>query len=218
MCTNISWHLSGAQEACSGAARAGLSGPGQVKAGTGQAEGLRPMGRAWCRGRSTPRVGPAVMEGSHVSEGGGRGSEQRPRLPHTLPLVSLPCPAPALPPRPATPVLLTTCSSFPPGTVAVGGLLSSLKGSCSPTCVRSLAAGTPAPEGGRGQVAPCGAVSERPQAASACRGRARPAGFQCIYPGSSSYRRETGDMRGGPLRGRSLLAFSGRNPCFLRGL
>lgn len=130
---------------------------------------------------------------------------------------------PALPgtcasPRPATPVLLTTCSSFPPGTVAVGGLLSSLKGSCSPTCVRSLAAGTPAPGGGRGQVAPCGAVSERPQAASACRGRARPAGFQCIYPGSSSYRRETEDMRGGPLRGRSLLAFSGRNPCFLRGL
>lgn len=100
MCTNISWHLSGAQEACSGAARAGLSGPGQVKAGTGQAEGLRPMGRAWCRGRSTPRVGPAVMEGSHVSEGGGRGSEQRPRLPHTLPLVSLPRLAPALPPAP----------------------------------------------------------------------------------------------------------------------
>lgn len=100
MCTNISWHLSGAQEACSGAARAGLSGPGQVKAGTGQAEGLRPMGRAWCRGRSTPRVGPAVMEGSHVSEGGGRGSEQRPRLPHTLPLVSLPRLAPARPPAP----------------------------------------------------------------------------------------------------------------------
>lgn len=100
MCTNISWHLSGPQEACSGAARAGLSGPGQVKAGAGQAEGLRPMGRAWCRGRSTPRVGPAVMEGSHMSEGGGRGSEQRPRLPHALPLASLPCPAPALPPTP----------------------------------------------------------------------------------------------------------------------
>lgn len=100
MCTNISWHLSGAQEACSGAARAGLSGPGQVKAGARQVKGLRPMGRAWCRGRSTPRVGPAVMEGSHMSEGGGRGSEQRPRLPHTLPLVSLPRPAPALPPAP----------------------------------------------------------------------------------------------------------------------
>lgn len=100
MCTNISWHLSGAQEACSGAARAGLSGPGQVKAGARQVKGLRPMGRAWCRGRSTPRVGPAVMEGSHVSEGGGRGSEQRPRLPHTLPLVSLPRLAPALPPAP----------------------------------------------------------------------------------------------------------------------
>lgn len=100
MCTNISWHLSGAQEACSGAARAGLSGPGQVKAGARQVKGLRPMGRAWCRGRSTPRVGPAVMEGSHMSEGGGRGSEQRPRLPHTLPLVSLPRLAPALPPAP----------------------------------------------------------------------------------------------------------------------
>lgn len=102
MCTSTNWHFSGAQKACNGEVRAGLSGPGQVKAGIGEVKGLRPMGRTWFRGRLTLRVGSAVVEGSHMSEGGRRGSEQQPHLPHKLPLLSLP--------RPVTPVLLTVPS------------------------------------------------------------------------------------------------------------
>lgn len=60
--------------------------------------GAQAHGKGLVQGSVDTEGGP--MEGSHVSEGGGRGSEQRPRLPHTLPLVSLPRLAPALPPAP----------------------------------------------------------------------------------------------------------------------
>lgn len=87
------------------------------------------------------------MEGSHKSEGGGRGSEQWPHLPHKLPLLSLPCLALTLP---VTPVLLTTCSSIPLGIVAVGSFLSSLKGSVSSHLCPKPGCWNPGPWGRKG--------------------------------------------------------------------